>query len=236
MSEKPIFKKTQLKNGIRVLTEKHTNTHCTVAGFWLDRGTRDETPAVAGVFHLIEHLVFKGTNKLTALEIAKCMEAVGGELNAFTSKEHTCFHAVSLKEDFEMSLDVLAQLYNEAVFSDDDFDKERNVVIQELLMAKDDIEDSVFEAYFAKAFGTHPLGWPILGTEKTLSQMTTKQVKKWYSDNYKAGNLIVSVTGNVDHDQVVKLVERYLGHLPKERIDFKRKPEKLGVWREAASI
>lgn len=216
-----------------MLTERHTNTRCAVAGFWLERGTRDETPSMTGVFHLIEHLVFKGTKKLTALEIAKCMEAVGGELNAFTSKEHTCFHATALKEDFEMSLDVLSQLYNEAVFSEDDFDKERNVVLQELLMAKDDIEDSVFEAYFAKAFGNHPLGWPILGTEKTLTAMTTKQVKAWYEKNYKAGNLIVSAVGDVDHDQVVALVERYLGHLPKERVEFKRKPAKFGVWREA---
>lgn len=228
-----IFKKTQLKNGIRVLTERHTNTRCAVTGFWLDRGTRDETPSMAGVFHLIEHLVFKGTKKLNALEIAKVLEAVGGDLNAFTSKEHTCFHATSLKEDFEMSLDVLSQLYNEAVFSEVDFDKERNVVIQELLMAKDDIEDSVFEAYYAKAFGRHALGWPILGTEKTLKSMTTKQVKSWYQKNYRAGNLIVSAVGDVDHEDVVALVERYLGHLPADRIEFKRKPAKLGVWREA---
>lgn len=229
------FKKTQLKNGIRVLTEKHTNTQCTVAGFWLDRGTRDENTKMMGVSHLLEHLVFKGTKKLSALEISQCMEAVGGELNAFTSKEHTCFHATTLKEDFELSLDVLSQLFNEAVFNADDFVKERNVVLQELLMAKDDIEDSVFEAYFEKAFGSHPLGWPILGMTKTLVSMTAKQVEAYYKKNYKPGNLIISAVGNVEHEQVVKLVERYLGHLPPERIEFKRKAAKMTSWREVTT-
>jgi predicted Zn-dependent peptidase len=228
-----VFKKTKLGNGIRVLTEKHTNTRCTVAGFWLDRGTRDEAPDIMGVSHLIEHLVFKGTKKLTALEISQCMEAVGGELNAFTSKEHTCFHATTLKEDFELSLDVLSQLFNEAVFNEGDFEKERNVVVQELLMAKDDIEDSVFEAYFEKAFGKHPLGWPILGNEKSLSTMACEQVKTWYKTNYKAGNLVISAVGNLEHEQVVAMVERYLGHLPAERVEFDRQPAKMGVWRES---
>lgn len=224
---KPEFQKTTLKNGIRVLTESHDSTHCVVVGFWLDRGTRDENEDIVGVSHLIEHLVFKGTQKYSALEIAKNIEAAGGEINAFTSKEHTCFHTTTLKDDLELSIDILSQLFCHATFEASEFEKEKNVVIQELYMSRDDIEDSVFESYFAKAFRKHPLSWPILGTEKTLKSMSRKDVVSWYSKNYLAGNLIISVAGNTNHEHVVRLIEKYLGHLPAKEKKLKRKKSTL---------
>jgi len=229
----PLFKKTTLKNGIRVLSEHHSATRCVVVGFWLDRGTRDEDEKLVGVSHLIEHLVFKGTKQLSAFQIAQKIEAVGGELNAFTTKEHTCFHATTLKEDLELSVDILSQLFNDAVFDGVEFEKEKNVVIQELMMSRDDIEDSVFETYFEKAFAKHALGWPILGTEKSLAKMTPKNVKDWYQKNYLAGNLIVSVAGDVNHDELVKLIEKYMGHLPGAKKNPARKAPKLKPVKDA---
>lgn len=226
------FKKTVLKNGIRVLTESHPSTRCVVVGFWLDRGTRDEPKDLMGVSHLIEHMVFKGTKKLTALEIAHKIEAVGGEINAFTSKEHTCFHTTTLKEDLELSIDILSQLFCEADFSKEDFEKEKNVVQQELLMSKDDIEDSVFEAYFAEAYANNSLGWPILGVEKSLDKMTRKDVMDWYQKAYQPENLIVSVAGDIEHDQIVKLIEKYLSHLKKGSRAEKRQSVKWQSWKK----
>ncbi len=219
---KPVFKKTILKNGIRVLTESHKTTRCAVVGFWLDRGTRDEDPQYVGVSHLIEHLVFKGTKKFSALQIAQKIEAVGGEINAFTSKENTCFHATTLKEDLELSVQILAQLFQFAQFDEEEFEKEKNVVLQELFMSRDDIEDSVFDEYFAKAFPQDSIGWPILGTEESLKNITQKDVVSWYRKNYLAGNLVVSVAGNVEHNKVVKLVEKYMGHMPAVKQEVQR--------------
>ncbi len=226
------FKKTVLKNGIRVLTESHKSTRCAVVGFWLDRGTRDEDPRIVGVSHLIEHLVFKGTKKLSALQIAQKIEAVGGEINAFTSKEHTCFHATTLKEDLELSVQILSQLFFAAIFDETEFEKEKNVVLQELYMSRDDIEDSVFDEYFAKAFPKDSIGWPILGTEDSLKSITQKDVLKWYKKNYLAGNLIVSVAGNVQHEKVVQLAEKYLGHLEPQKHQLQRKTDGLQPLRE----
>jgi predicted Zn-dependent peptidase len=221
------FKKTVLKNGIRILTESHKSTRCAVVGFWLDRGTRDEDPHYVGVSHLIEHLVFKGTKKFSALQIAQKIEAVGGEINAFTAKEHTCFHATTLKEDLELSIKILSQLFHSAVFDKDEFEKEKNVVLQELYMSRDDIEDSVFDDYFAKAFPKDSIGWPILGTEESLKNITQKDVIDWYKKNYLAGNLIISVAGNVDHDKVVRIVEKYLGSLPEKKNSVVRQTQGL---------
>jgi predicted Zn-dependent peptidase len=224
---KPLFKKTVLKNGIRILTESHKGTRCAVVGFWLDRGTRDEDPQYVGVSHLIEHLVFKGTKKFSALQIAQKIEAVGGELNAFTAKEHTCFHATTLKEDLELSIQILSQLFHFATLDESEFEKEKNVVLQELYMARDDIEDSVFDEYFAKAFPKDSIGWPILGTEESLKNITQKDVRDWYKKNYLSGNLIVAVTGSVDHGKVVKLVEKYLGHMPEQKHNVPRQSQGL---------
>ncbi|MBY0385193.1 insulinase family protein [bacterium] len=227
------FKKTVLKNGIRILTESHKSTRCVVVGFWLERGTRDEAADCVGVSHLIEHLVFKGTKKFSALQIAQKIEAVGGEINAFTAKEHTCFHATTLKEDLELSIQILSQLFNEAIFDAAEFEKEKNVVLQELYMSRDDIEDSVFDEYFAKAFPNDSIGWPILGTEESLKNITVQDVIQWYKKNYLAGNLIVSVAGNVGHDKVVQLVEKYLGKMPAAKKEIVRSSKGLQALSDA---
>lgn len=223
----PKFEKTVLKNGIRVLTERHESTQCAVVGFWLQTGSRDEPLALQGVSHLIEHLVFKGTKSFTALDIAYKLEAVGGEINAFTAKEHVCFHTTTLKEDLELSVHVLSELISQALFDEDAVEKEKKVVLQEILMSKDDIEDSVFDNFFLTAFPNHTIGTNILGTSQTVSEVSQQQIKEWYKNVYRPNNLIVSVTGNIEHQQVVELIEKYLGAEKPQEIKLQRRAPHL---------
>ena len=231
----PQFQKTVLDNGIRVLSETHTDTRCVEVGFWIDRGTRDETSEVQGVAHLLEHLVFKGTKKLTTFEIAQKIEAVGGEINAFTAKEHTCYHTSTLAEDFELCMDVLSQLFHESTMVDEEYEKEKTVVLQEILMSKDDTEELVFDTYFEKSYPDHPLGWMILGTEDSIQGMNREQVYNWYKNTYKPENLIISVAGNVTHEQVVEQAKKLLGHLPKGEHGDQRTSPKWEPWRQVES-
>lgn len=181
------FSKTILPNGIRVLTEKRESTQCVVVGFWLKTGSRDEPIKYQGVSHLIEHLVFKGTKSFSSLDIAHRLEAVGGEINAFTAKEHVCFHTETLKEDLNLCIHVLAELISSALFQEDAVEKEKGVVLQEILMAKDDIEDSVFDNFFLTAFPKSPLGTNIL---EPLIRFRTLHVKKLFSGTVRYISLI----------------------------------------------
>lgn len=228
---KPVFQKTVLQNGVRVLSETHPDTRCVEVGFWIDRGTRDETDSVQGVAHLLEHLVFKGTKKLNTLEIAQKIEAVGGEINAFTTKEHTCYHTSTLAEDFDLSMDVLSQLVSQAILADQEYEKEKIVVLQEILMAKDDIEDRVFDSYFEKAYPDHPLGWMILGTEESIQNLKREEVYQWYKSTYLPENLIISVAGNVNHDKVVAAAEKYLGFMSKGKHSGRRREPSWKPWK-----
>jgi predicted Zn-dependent peptidase len=216
------FEKTILPNGIRVLTERRESTQCAVVGFWLETGSRDEPVQFQGVSHLIEHLVFKGTKSFSALDIAYKLEAVGGEINAFTAKEHVCFHTDTLKEDLELSIHVLSELISSALFNADAVEKEKGVVLQEILMAKDDIEDSVFDNFFLTAFPKSSIGTNILGTSETVSAMTSQQIVEWYKNVYVPNNLIVSVAGNIQHQHVVELVDKYLGEEKKKLLKVNR--------------
>lgn len=225
----PVFNRTTLSNGVRVLTEHHPFTRSVSAGIYVDLGTRDEPKHLNGAAHFIEHLVFKGTRRRSAFEIAKSLEEVGGDLNAYTSREYTCFHAASLREHLGLSLDVLVDLISRAQFSKADFDLERDVVQHEIDMSADDLEEYIFDLYFEKAFAGHALGLPILGTPSSLKGMKLAEVKKYYESKYRGSNLIVSVAGNVEHDEVVKAVEKALGHqkgrVPKNN---RRKPRLKG--------
>jgi predicted Zn-dependent peptidase len=232
----PVFKKTTLDNGVRVVTENHVAARGVAVGFWVGCGTRDEEPRLQGVSHFVEHLVFKRTKKRSAYQIARDMEAVGGDLNAFTSRESTCFHTHSLKEHLGLSIDVLSDLVSAASFHKDDFEKEKQVVIQEIHMTDEQLEDSIFDIYFQKAYGNNPLGWQILGTEKTITQMKRADVVDYYEQMYVGSNMIISVAGALEHDQVVKLIEKqFKPQISSQKIDFiqsTRKPPKLKAFKD----
>ena len=206
----PEFRKDVLPNGIRVVTERHPASRAASCGIWVTKGTRDEAADEAGLAHFVEHLVFKRTKKRNAYEISRDMEAVGGELNAFTSREYTSFVSHSLKEDLGLSLDILSDLVCAPTFDAVDIRKEKQVVIQEIHMSEDVLEDVIFDRYLEMAYPTQSLGRPILGSEKSVAGMKRSKVVDFHGRQFVPENIIVSVTGDVDHDEVVALSNKYL--------------------------
>jgi predicted Zn-dependent peptidase len=207
---RPSFKKIILPNRITVLTERHPQSRSVSCGVWVNKGTRHELPHEAGLAHFIEHLVFKGTKKRNAYQISRDMEAVGGDLNAFTSRENTAFVTHSLSEDVGLSLDILSDLVCRPSFDALDIKKEKQVVVQEIMMSEDQLEDFVFDQYMEMAYPTGPLGKPILGTVKSIEGMKRDTIVDFHRRNYTPENIVVSVAGNLDHGHVVDLVEKHL--------------------------
>lgn len=212
-SYKPIFQKTVLKNGVRVVTESHPFTRAVSAGVFVQSGTRHENPRKAGLTHFLEHLVFKGTRKRSSFDLAKALDAVGGDLNAYTTREYTCFHATSLKEHLSLGLDVLTDLATNATLSRDDFETEREVIVQEIQMSKDNLEEYILDMFLEKAYEGFDLGIPILGTETSLAGLKRADLAEHYDSIFRGPNLIVSVSGPIEHDQVVEMVEKTMGKL-----------------------
>jgi predicted Zn-dependent peptidase len=167
--------------------------------------------AHAGATHYLEHLLFKGTAKRSALEISATMDAVGGEMNAFTGKEYTCYYARVLDADLPLAIDVLSDMVIGSLIEPRDVDAERNVVLEEIAMNEDDPGDTVHEAFTAKVFGDTPLGRPILGTVESINAITREQINEHYADRYTPPHLVISATGNLDHDTVVQLVAAAFG-------------------------
>jgi predicted Zn-dependent peptidase len=206
----PVFKKTILDNGVRVITEHHPYCRGVSAGITLDLGTRDESEDMSGAAHFVEHMVFKGTETRDAYEIVKSLEAVGGEMNAYTTREQTCFHSTSLKEHLPLALDVLTDLMSNATFDVGDVKKEREVIIQEIKMSSDQTDDYIYDVFFSHVFKGNPLNRSILGTPKTLASMSRGKIFDFYNRRYHGQNMIVSVAGHVEHDSVVDLISRTL--------------------------
>ncbi|MSY15028.1 MAG: insulinase family protein, partial [Actinobacteria bacterium] len=179
-------------------------------GIWANVGSRDETPAVAGASHFLEHLLFKGTTRRTALEISATIEAVGGEMNAFTSKEYTCFYARVIDTDLPMAIDVISDLITSSIVSALDVDAERKVVLEEIAMRDDDPSDLVHDLYAETYYGDTTLGRPILGTIKSIKDMTRSSVFNYYKKKYLPQDLVVAVAGNIKHKRVVAMVEEAL--------------------------
>jgi len=204
------FKKTVLPNGVRILTEAHPLSRAVSCGIMVTGGTRDERSDEGGLAHFVEHLVFKRTKKRTAYEIARDMEAVGGDLNAYTSRESTIYVTHALKEALALSIDVLSDLVCNPLFDAGDIRKEKQVVVQEIRMAEDQLEDCIFDRYFERVYRDSSIGRPILGTIESISRMRRDKIVDFHRRLYVPENLIVSVAGHVDHDEVVELVNKYL--------------------------
>lgn len=205
------FKKSELSNGIRVVSELHPGSRAVSMGIWVLTGTRDETPEVAGISHLLEHLVFKGTKTRSAYQIAKSLEALGGELNAYTTREYTCYHALVLKDHWEKALDVLADLVSNMKLTQKEFDLEKGVILQEIAMSEDSHEDMVYDVFYEQVYGKHPLGRQILGTPASVARMTQTQVMDYYKKNYTGKNIIISSSGCIDHEDLMAGIEKRLG-------------------------
>ena len=202
--------RTVLPSGLRIVTEEVPSVRSAAIGIWVNVGSRDETPAVAGASHFLEHLLFKGTTRRNALEISATIEAVGGEMNAFTSKEYTCFYARVIDTDLPMAIDVVSDLITSSIVSALDVDAERKVVLEEIAMRDDDPSDLVHDLYAETYYGDTQLGRPILGTIKSISDMTRSSVFNYYKKKYLPQDLVVAVAGNIKHKRVVAMVEEAL--------------------------
>lgn len=196
-----------LPSGIRVLTESVPGARSVALGLWVGVGSRDEGARAGGASHFLEHLLFKGTDRRSAYEISAAIEAVGGDLNAFTSKECTCFHARVLADDLGLATDVLTDMVTSSRLAAADFDAERQVVIEELAMNEDDPADVARQAFARLAYGTSPLARPIIGTVAGLRAITRAQVIRHYRRHYRPGTLVVTAAGAVEHRHLVSLVK-----------------------------
>jgi predicted Zn-dependent peptidase len=200
-----------LPGGLRVVTEHVPSVHSASVGVWVGVGSRDEGVTVAGAAHFLEHLLFKSTPTRTAVDIAQAVDAVGGDLNAFTTKEHTCYYAHVLDTDIELAIDLVADVVLHGRCAVDDVEVERDVVLEEIAMRDDDPEDSLGDTFLAALFGEHPIGRPVIGSAQTVSAMTRTQLHSFHLRRYTPERMVVAVAGNVDHAHVVSLVRRYFG-------------------------
>ena len=205
------IRRTVLPGGLRVITEQMAGVRSASVGVWVGVGSRDETPALHGCSHFLEHLLFKGTGSRSAMDISVALDAVGGEFNAFTAKEYTCFHARVLDDDLPLAVDVLGDMVTDSLIRAEDVEAERDVILDEIAMHDDDPDDVVHNLFAQQAWGDGPLGRPIAGTADSISALTRDQVARFYRRHYRASQMVVAVAGNVDHTAVVRQVRKAFG-------------------------
>lgn len=217
----PLFQKTTLSNGVRVITESIPSVRSVAVGVWIAAGSRDERAKEAGISHFIEHMVFKGTRRRRMHHIARRLEAVGGYLNAFTSKEYTCFYARALDEHMERAVDTVADLIVEPEFPEKELVKEKEVVLEEMKMYDDAPEDLVFDHFEGLVYKNHPLGRPILGYPETVRSFSREQLFAYVDSQYTPDRMVLSVAGKADHDKVVAMAEKAFAQA--DRVPRKRR-------------
>ncbi len=203
-------RRTVLPSGLRIVTEEISSVRSAAVGIWVNVGSRDETPAVAGASHFLEHLLFKGTKTRTALEISSSIESVGGEMNAFTGKEYTCFYARVIDSDLPMAIDVISDLITSSLVTETDVNAERKVVLEEIAMRDDDPSDLVHDLFSDTYYGDTQLGRSILGSVQSINEMSRKSVFNYYKKRYVPQDLVVAVAGNINHKTVIEMIENAL--------------------------
>ena len=201
-------KVTTLDNGLRVISEEIPYLETASVGVWVDAGARCERPEINGISHLLEHMAFKGTQIRSARDIAEEIEAVGGHLNAYTSREQTAYFAKVLKDDTPLALDILADILQNPTFDEDELEREQTVVVQEIGQAQDTPDDIIFDYFQDIAFPDQPLGRPVLGTSENVQSFTRDNLSAYMDQHYTPGRMVVSAAGNVDHDQLVELTNK----------------------------
>src|SRR5262245_21162602 len=176
-------------------------------GVWVDVGSRDERPQIAGSSHFLEHLLFKGTPTRTAQQIAEAFDAVGGDLNAFTAKEYTCYYCRVRDQDLPMAVEFMSDMIQHSVLAKADFEAERMVILEEINMRDDDPGDLIHDLFAETVWKGHPLGRPVLGTRDTITSVTRDQVRRFYQRLYTPGHFVIAAAGNLHHEDLAKLVE-----------------------------
>ncbi|WP_199431906.1 M16 family metallopeptidase [Qaidamihabitans albus] len=203
-----VVKRTVLPGGLRVISERVPGVRSATVGLWVGVGSRDEQPGVAGAAHYLEHLLFKGTASRDATQIAEEIDAVGGEFNAFTAKEHTCYYAQVLDSDLPLAMDLVTDVVFEAQCTDSDVETERSVVLEEIAMRDDDPEDLLHDTFVEAILGEHALGRSVLGTETSVAGMSASALRGFYKRRYQLPRMVLAVAGNVEHSQVLRLARK----------------------------
>src|SRR5271169_1016502 len=206
-----------LANGLRVATDRIDTVDTVSLGIWVDVGTRHEQADVNGVAHFLEHMAFKGTHRRSALAIAEEIEAVGGHLNAYTSRESTAYYAKVLKEDVPLALDILSDILQNSTFEPEEIERERAVILQEIGQANDTPDDIVFDHFQECAYPGQPMGRPVLGTPEIIRKIERETVIGYLRNHYGARRMVLSAAGNLDHDRIAGIADNLLGGLPAER-------------------
>lgn len=227
-------RRTVVPGGLRVLTESVPGVRSACVGVWVDVGSRDERPGIAGASHYLEHLLFKGTRRRSALEISSVVEAVGGEINAFTTQEYTCVYARVLAADLALALDVVLDMATSSLLSGAEVEAERGVVLEEIAMHDDDPADVVHDAFAAALFGPAPLGRPVLGTAQSVAALSRRALAGHYRRHYRLPRMVVTVTGQVEHSATVRLVRQALGGAKGLAVDPSAAPAPLRPGRPSA--
>jgi predicted Zn-dependent peptidase len=199
-------RRTVLPGGLRILTEEMPNVRSVTFGIWAGVGSRDETPRLSGATHYLEHLLFKGTRRRDALEISAAIDAVGGEMNAFTAKEYTCYYARVLDRDLPLAVDVISDMVTSSVVAKADVESERGVILEEIAMHDDDPGDAVHDEFTRALLGDSPLGRPILGTVESINALSRDAIHGYYRRRYHSPNIVVTAAGNLRHRDVVRMV------------------------------
>ncbi len=206
-----------LSNGLRIVTDRIDSVATVSLGLWVDVGTRHEPAQINGVAHFLEHMAFKGTRRRSALAIAEEIEAVGGHLNAYTSRESTAYYAKVLKEDVALALDILADILQHSTFEPNELERERSVILQEIGQAHDTPDDIIFDYFQERAFPGQAMGRPVLGSPEIIKNLARDSVVSYLKDHYGASRMVLSAAGNLDHDHFVALAEKLLSDMPAER-------------------
>lgn len=220
-----MYQKTVLRNGIRVVTEKIPYVYSVSTGIWVGVGSRDEQESERGITHFIEHMLFKGTQRRTALDIAKELDAVGGFANAFTSKEHVCFHAKVLDTHLPLVVDVLTDIFLNSVFAPQEIEREQQVVLQEIRMIEDTPDEFVHVLFQEMFWKNNPLGLPIYGTAETVARTDRESILRYLDRTFHPEQIVVAAAGNLEHDRFVDLIAPSLETLNhRERRADRKKP------------
>jgi predicted Zn-dependent peptidase len=204
------IRRTRLGSGLRVVTEQLPGLRSVAVGFWVGTGSRDESDPIAGASHFLEHLLFKGTLDRNAGQIAEAIESVGGDMNAFTGQETTAFYVRVPDQRLPLALEILSEIVWSPAIRPDEFESERHVILEEIRMRDDAPDDLVHDVFARALFPDHPLGREVAGSQETISAMSRDDVAGYHGDHYVPGNVVVAVAGNLAHDDVVELVEKYL--------------------------
>jgi predicted Zn-dependent peptidase len=210
-------RRTEYASGLRVVTEAMPGMRSVALGVWVDVGSRDERPQVAGASHFLEHLLFKGTKTRTAQDIAEAFDAVGGDLNAFTAKEYTCYYCRVRDSDLPMAVEYMSDMLQHSVIASRDLEAERMVILEEINMRDDDPGDLIHDVFSETVWKDHPLGRAVLGSRETITSVGRDQIKRFYDRLYEPLHFVIAAAGNLSHDRLCKLVERAMDTGPRLR-------------------